>query len=91
MNSILDNNIKTQLQSHFSSIVDPVELVIALDDSDKSQEVKALAHDLLALSEHFLIREDDSIARKPMLSIRSPKRGTELILQVCQWATNLQA
>ncbi len=78
MNSILDNNIKTQLQSHFSSIVDPVELVIALDDSDKSQEVKALAHDLLALSEHFLIREDDSIARKPMLSIRSPKRGTEI-------------
>lgn len=78
MNSILDNNIKTQLQSHFSSIVDPVELVIALDDSTKSQEVKALANDLLGLSEHFLIREDDTIERKPMLSIRSPKRGTEI-------------
>ena len=78
MNSILDNNIKTQLQSHFSAIKDPVELVIALDDSDKSQEVKALANDLLGLSEHFLIREDDTIARKPLLSVRSPLRDTEI-------------
>ena len=78
MNSILDNNIKTQLQSHFSSISDPVELVIALDDSDKSFELKALANDLAQLSEHFQVREDDAIARKPQLSVQSPKRGTNI-------------
>ncbi len=78
MNSILDNNIKAQLQSHFSGIKEPVELVIALDDSDKSKELKALAHDLLGLSEYFLVREDEAIKRKPLLSIRSPQRGTEI-------------
>jgi alkyl hydroperoxide reductase subunit F len=78
MNSILDNAIKTQLQSHFSSITDPVELVITLDDSKKSQELNALANDLLGLSKHFSLTEDNSLARKPMLSVRSAKRGTEI-------------
>jgi alkyl hydroperoxide reductase subunit F len=77
-NSILDANIKSQLASHFSSIADPVELVIALDDSNKSAELHALVTDLQSLSTHFSVREDSSITRKPMLSVRSPKTGSEI-------------
>lgn len=77
-NSILDANIKSQLASHFSSIAEPVELVIALDDSKKSAELNALVTDLQSLSSQFTVREDNSLARKPMLSIRSPKTGSEI-------------
>ena len=38
---MLDNNIKNQLKSHFESLTQPVELLIALDDSKKSTEVAA--------------------------------------------------
>ena len=40
---MLDNNIKNQLKSHFESLTQPVELLIALDDSKKSTEVEGLA------------------------------------------------
>ena len=39
---MLDNNIKNQLKSHFESLTQPVELLIALDDSKKSAEVEPL-------------------------------------------------
>ena len=41
---MLDNNIKNQLKSHFESLTQPVELLIALDDSKKSAEVESLAN-----------------------------------------------
>jgi len=54
---MLDNNIKNQLKSHFESLTQPVELLIALDDSKKSAEVESLANDLASLSDKFTVNK----------------------------------
>jgi alkyl hydroperoxide reductase subunit F len=75
---MLDHNIKTQLQSHFAAITDPIELVLALDDSNKSNELKSLANDLSSLSTHITVSEQSDATRAPNMSVRSPKRNTHI-------------
>ncbi|MGO2477140.1 MAG: alkyl hydroperoxide reductase subunit F [Pseudoalteromonas sp.] len=76
---MLDTNIKNQLTSHFASITSPVELLIALDDSNKSTEIKNLANDLESLSDKFTVRENpDSSARRPSMVVSSPINNTQI-------------
>ena len=75
---MLDQNIKTQLQSHFAAITDPIELVLALDDSNKSNELNSLANDLSSLSTHITVSEQSDATRAPNMSVRSPKRNTHI-------------
>ncbi len=75
---MLDANIKQQLQAHLSNIVDPVELVIALDDSAKSQEVNSLANDIASLSDKISVKTATHAKRTPSMAVTSPVRGTEI-------------
>lgn len=76
---MLDNNIKNQLKSHFESLTQPVELLIALDDSKKSTEVASLANDLASLSDKFTVMNNpDTSARRPSMVVHSPIKNTHI-------------
>ncbi|MBQ4864250.1 alkyl hydroperoxide reductase subunit F [Pseudoalteromonas sp. MMG013] len=76
---MLDQNIKNQLKSHFSAIKTPIELVIALDDSKKSQEIKVLSDDLSSLSDKIsVIETHQNGIRKPSMVVRSPTKNTHI-------------
>ncbi|GAA70349.1 alkyl hydroperoxide reductase subunit F [Pseudoalteromonas sp. BSi20439] len=87
---MLDNNIKNQLKSHFESLTQPVELLIALDDSKKSTEVESLANDLASLSDKFSVSNNpDTSARRPSMVVHSPQKTPILPLQGYLWVMNL--
>jgi alkyl hydroperoxide reductase subunit F len=76
---MLDTNIKNQLTSHFASITSPVELLIALDDSNKSTELKNLANDLASLSDKFSVRDNpNQDVRRPSMVVSSPINNTQI-------------
>lgn len=76
---MLDTNIKNQLTSHFASITSPVELLIALDDSNKSTELKNLANDLASLSDKFSVRDNpNQDVRRPSMVVSSPVNNTQI-------------
>ncbi|HEA15165.1 MAG TPA: alkyl hydroperoxide reductase subunit F, partial [Pseudoalteromonas prydzensis] len=76
---MLDNNIKNQLKSHFESLTQPVELLIALDDSKKSTELANLAHDLASLSDKFTVSNNPDIdARRPSMVVHSTEKDTHI-------------
>ncbi|OHU84252.1 MULTISPECIES: alkyl hydroperoxide reductase subunit F [Pseudoalteromonas] len=76
---MLEQNIKNQLTSHFSALKDPVELVIALDDSNKAKELEALAADLASLSDQITVTNNpDTEVRRPSMTLYSPKRETHI-------------
>jgi len=67
----LDSTIKTQLQTYLQMLREPIELVVALDESTGSKEMLALLEEIAGMSDKItLIREDD--ARKPSFAV---KRG----------------
>ncbi len=57
---MLDETLKTQLQAYLEKLVQPIELVAALDDGDKSRELDGLLHEIAALSDKISLRRDDS-------------------------------
>lgn len=75
---MLDNQIKTQLQSHFSSLQHPIELSIAVDDSKKSQELKSLAEDLATLSEKITVTKAEKAERIPQMVVKGVQAGSEI-------------
>ena len=77
--AMLDNNIKNQLKSHFESLTQPVELLIALDDSKKSTEIESLANDLATLSDKITVSNNpDSDARRPSMVVHSAINDTHI-------------
>lgn len=67
---MLDTKIKSQLQTHFSAISQPVQLVINLDESKKSIELQQLATELSELNSLISISTtQQSDRRSPMLSV----------------------
>ncbi len=54
---MLDDAIKAQLKAYFERIVQPIELVASLDDSDKSREMAALLEDIAALSDKITLSQ----------------------------------
>jgi len=73
---MLDAAIKTQLKSYFERIVQPIELVASLDQSEKSQEMLALLEDISAQSDRIALSRDGQDARKPSFAIR--RVGSEI-------------
>ncbi len=73
---MLDENLKSQLQAYLEKLTQPIELVAALDDGAKSQELDALLHEIAALSDKISLRRDDSEARKPSFAIN--RVGTDI-------------
>lgn len=76
---MLDSNIKNQLKSHFESISDPIELLLALDDSNKANELKELANDLATLNANINVTDNpDTNARRPSMVVHSPSKDTHI-------------
>ena len=66
---MLDANIKAQLKTYMERLVAPIELVASLDDSAKSQEMRALLEEIASVSERISLLENGVDARKPSFSI----------------------
>lgn len=67
---MLDNDLKTQLAAYLEKVVQPIELVAALDDSEAARELDALLQDIAALSASITLRRDDAAAvRRPSFAI----------------------
>jgi alkyl hydroperoxide reductase subunit F len=67
---MLDANLKTQLKAYLEKVVQPIEIVASLDDSEKSQEMQGLLNDIVELSDKItLIEHKGGAARTPSFSI----------------------
>jgi alkyl hydroperoxide reductase subunit F len=74
---MLDADLKAQLAAYMERLVQPIELVAALDDSDASRELEALLRDIAATSGKISVRaDDDASARKPSFAI--VRTGTDV-------------
>ncbi len=76
---MLDNAIKNQLQNHFSALTAQIELVVALDESNKSKELESLSLELANLSDKISVIKDPELSeRRPLLQVRSVQTGTRI-------------
>jgi alkyl hydroperoxide reductase subunit F len=75
---MLDTSIKTQLQAYLTKLVQPVELVASLDDSDKSKEIGELLEEISSLSALVSLRLDGQAARKPSFAIGRPGQSARI-------------
>lgn len=66
---MLDANLKAQLQAYLEKVTQPFEIVASLDNSAKSNELKALLEEISALSAKITLRLDGDDARKPSFSL----------------------
>jgi alkyl hydroperoxide reductase subunit F len=66
---MLETSIKTQLQAYLTKLVQPVELVASLDDSEKSTEMRELLEEISSLSALVTLRLDGQAARRPSFAI----------------------
>ncbi len=77
---MLDNDIKSQLQSHFAKLSRPVEIVAALDTNEKSLELRELLTDIAGLSSQFTLTERvDAGVRTPSFALTTP--GEDIALR----------
>ncbi|MBK6727561.1 MAG: alkyl hydroperoxide reductase subunit F [Xanthomonadales bacterium] len=67
---MLDTDLTEQLRSYLSKLVDPIELVAALDASEPAHDLDSLLHEIAALSPKIRVLRDDADARKPSFLIR---------------------
>ncbi|RFU44596.1 alkyl hydroperoxide reductase subunit F [Paraburkholderia sp. DHOC27] len=74
---MLDANLKTQLKTYLEKVSRPIEIVASLDDSAKSQELRALLDDIASLSERVsVVERSEGEQRKPSFSIGEPGKAT---------------
>jgi len=67
---MLDANLKAQLKSYMANIVSPVELVASLDDTPRSQEMRALLDDIAAQCDKVSVNLTGTDARVPSFAIQ---------------------
>ncbi|MDX1457590.1 MAG: alkyl hydroperoxide reductase subunit F [Marinobacter sp.] len=74
---MLDASIKEQLKAYMEKLQQPIELVAAYDDSQKSQELKQLLDEIEPMSDKISQRTDDSQdMRRPSFAIN--RVGTDI-------------
>ena len=69
---MLDNAIRTQLQTYLQKLETPIELIASLDAGDKSRELRELLHEIASLSDKVGVREDGASERKPSFGVARP-------------------
>ena len=71
---MLDDNLRTQLQSYLGRMTRPIVLIATLDDTDASRELQALLEDVASLSTLITLekREADGSVRSPSFSVGRP-------------------
>ena len=70
---MLEANLKTQLRGYLERLVQPVEIIASLDDSEKSREMLELLEDIVSLSPLVTLdpaRDDSQV--KPSFALRRP-------------------
>jgi len=72
---MLDATLKKQLQAYLEKVVQPIELVAALDDSPKSREMDELLNEIAALSDKITVRQEAN-ERTPSFAIN--RVGTDV-------------
>lgn len=74
---MLDANIKQQLKTYMEKLQQPIELVAAYDDGDKSQELRELLEEIEPMSEKISLRtEESNDVRRPSFAIN--RVGTDI-------------
>ena len=73
---MLDANLKQQLKGYLANVTQPVELVMSLDDSAKSVELKLLLEEIASLCDKLTAVRKDDDKRKPSFMIR--RAGTDI-------------
>ncbi len=74
---MLDAAIKNQLQAYLAKVNHDVEIIASLDNGEKSQEMRAMLHDIVALSPRlsYVERNDDN-ERKPSFALN--RKGSQM-------------
>ena len=66
---MLDKAIQTQLKTHLERIVQPLELVASLDESDKATEIRDLLQEIAGLSAQITVQFDGAASRRPSFTV----------------------
>ncbi|MBZ0405237.1 alkyl hydroperoxide reductase subunit F [Acinetobacter baumannii] len=66
---MLDQNIKTQLKAYLERLESPIELVAALDESDKAAQIKELVTEIAELSDKVTARFDGNNTHRPSFGV----------------------
>ncbi|WP_106351717.1 alkyl hydroperoxide reductase subunit F [Paraburkholderia fungorum] len=67
---MLDANLKTQLKAYLEKVARSIEIVVSLDDSEKSREMSELLNEIASLSDRVTLVERHNLGgRKPSFSI----------------------
>ena len=75
---MLDNNLKAALQGYLQNLKTPVALLLATDNSEKGQELKALAADIASLSSMVVLKDNPNPTRVPSMVVHSESKGTAI-------------
>ncbi len=74
---MLDTAIKNQLQAYLGKVTHDVEIIASLDQSEKSDEMRAMLQEIASLSARIrYIEKNDDDQRKPSFAISRP--GTDM-------------
>ncbi len=73
---MLDASLKSQLQGYLARIMQPIELVASLDDSQSSRELESLLQEIAELSDKITVERRDDDARRPSFAIN--RAGTDI-------------
>lgn len=86
---MLDAGIKEQLKAYMDKLQQPIELVAAYDDGDKSQELRQLLEELEPMSDKISLRTEDATdVRRPSLPLTASAPTLVCALPVFPWATS---
>lgn len=66
---MLDAGIQAQLKAYLEKLQRPIELIASLDDSAKSAEIRALLHDIAALSDQVSVNENGTASLRPSFGV----------------------
>lgn len=69
---MLDDATRSQLRGYLELLRHPIELVATLDESERSQQVRALLADVAQLSEHVRVREEEREVLRPSFGVALP-------------------
>ena len=75
---ILDNILTTQHRIYIGKLESTVEIIVSLDDSNKSREMFALLEEVASLSDKILLRNDGNDVRKPSFSVSRPGESARI-------------
>lgn len=66
---MLDKAIQMQLKTHLERIIQPIELIASLDESDQATEMRDLLQEIAGLSEKITVRFDGAASRRPSFTV----------------------